>query len=271
MKNLANHLLLFDAECPVCDTYSRILVKRGIIENDNRKSYQQELGNAACPIVNRQRAVNEIALINLTTGEVSYGAESIFKIYSGSWPILGTLAHVAPLMWALNKIYAFLSYNLRVIIPPTKAFYCIQPVFKLHYRIAYLFVTWFITSIIITKYAALLSNIIPIGSDVREYAICGGQILFQAIVANFVAKGKRWEYLANMMTISFAGALLLGLMLIAANWLGANLPFYLFYFMGVAGLMFLEHIRRSKILRIGWWLTASWVTYRLLILLLILN
>jgi hypothetical protein len=46
---------------------------------------------------------------------------------------------------------------------------------------------------------------------------------------------------------------------------------YTLYFMAVAGLMFLEHIRRTKLLGLGWVLTITWVTYRIVLLLLILN
>ncbi|WP_432328601.1 hypothetical protein ACRQ5D_07165 [Mucilaginibacter sp. P25] len=41
--------------------------------------------------------------------------------------------------------------------------------------------------------------------------------------------------------------------------------------MAVAGLMLLEHIRRTKLLGLGWVLTVTWVTYRIVLLLLILN
>jgi predicted DCC family thiol-disulfide oxidoreductase YuxK len=270
MKTLAKHLLLFDAECPICDAYSRAVVKSGLISNDGRKAYQQELDAQTCPFIDRQRAVDQIALINLETGEVCYGAESILRLYAAEYPLFSKVLTFGPLMWILNKLYAFLSFNRRVIIPPTAQFYNLQPTLKLHYRIAYLIVTWFITSVILTKYAGLLADVVPVGGSLREYFICGGQIIFQGIVVSFIAKKKRWDYLGNMMTISFAGALLLGLMLIAANWIGNSPILYLCYFICVAGLMFLEHIRRGKLLQIGWWLTISWVFYRILILLLIL-
>jgi hypothetical protein len=270
MKTLANHLLLFDAECPICEAYSRTVVKSGLISNDGRKAYQQELDAQACPLIDRQRAVDQIALVNLETGEVSYGAESILRLYAAEYPLFSKVLTLGPLMWILNKLYAFLSFNRRVIMPPTSRLYGLQPALKLHYRIAYLIFTWFITSIILTKYAALLADVVPVGGSLREYFICGGQILFQGIVVSFIAKQKKWDYLGNMMTISFAGALLLGLMLIAANWMGDNAILYLCYFIGIAGLMLLEHIRRSKLLQVGWWLTVSWVFYRVFILLLIL-
>ncbi len=270
MKTLANHLLLFDAECPICDAYSRAVVKSGLINNDGRKAYQHELDAQTCPLVDRQRAVDQIVLVNLETGEVSYGAESILKLYAAEYPLISKTLTFRPLMWVLNKLYAFLSFNRRVIIPPTGRLYGLQPALKIHYRVAYLIFTWFLTAIILTKYAAVLADVLPVGGSLREYFICGGQIIFQAIVISYIAKQKKWDYLGNMMTISFAGTLLLGVMLIAANWIGNNPILYLCYFICVAGLMFLEHIRRSKLLKIGWWLTVSWVFYRVLVLLLIL-
>jgi hypothetical protein len=73
-----------------------------------------------------------------------------------------------------------------------------------------------------------------------------------------------------MMTISFGGALLLLPMLFLAGLIGQQPIVYAGYFMLVAGLMFLEHIRRSKLLKIGWTLTISWAIYRAIILLVIL-
>jgi len=270
MKTLANHLLLFDAECPICEAYSRAVVKSGLINNGGRKAYQQELNVQSCPMIDRQRAVDQIALVNLETGEVSYGAESILRLYAAEYPLFSKMLTFRPLMWILNKLYAFLSFNRRVIIPPTREAYNLQPALKLHYRVAYLVFTWFVTAFILTKYAALLADVVPVGDSLREYFICGGQIIFQGIIISFIAKQKKWAYLGNMMTISFAGALLLGVMLLLTPIMGNNPILYLGYFMAVAGLMFLEHIRRSKLLQIGWWLTVSWAVYRLLILIIIL-
>lgn len=42
------------------------------------------------------------------------------------------------------------------------------------------------------------------------------------------------------------------------------------WFLVVAGLMLLEHIRRTRLLGLDWTLSISWALYRLLVLLLIL-
>lgn len=172
----------------------------------------------------------------------------------------------------MSKVYAFVSYNRKVIIPAeiTEDSFAIQPTFKLRYRIAYLIFTWFMASFILTHYVGLLKELMPVGSTYREYFICGGQIGFQAIVVSIMAWDKKWEYLGNMMTISFAGSLLLVPALLMAKFLVLPALFYAAYFMGVAGIMFLEHFRRMGILKLGYIPTLTWVLYRIVVLLLIL-
>ena len=270
MKTLKNHLILFDEECPMCRMYTNVIVSTGLLEREGRSAYQ-ELSPQACPMVDRQRAANEIALVNQETGEVSYGIESLFKIFAQVMPFFGPLLRFQPFIWLMSKVYAFIAYNRRVIVPPpAKAdAFKYQPTFKLHYRIAYLVFTWFVTAYILSHYTGLMKDLLPAGDAYREYLICGGQIIFQGVIITFLDKQKIWAYLGNMMTISFAGALLLLPPMLPAVWFELDPVFYLIWFMAVAGLMLLEHIRRSSLLRIGWTLTITWVLYRIAVLLVI--
>lgn len=71
-----------------------------------------------------------------------------------------------------------------------------------------------------------------------------------------------------MMTISLVGAIALGLFLVMGKLLALESPFvYLGFFGAVVFCMLLEHLRRTRILALGNWLTASWILYRLVILL----
>jgi predicted DCC family thiol-disulfide oxidoreductase YuxK len=271
MKTLKNHIILYDADCPMCKLYTNAFIKTGMLDVNGRVAYQQ-MPEAVCLYVDRQRAVNEIALVDTKTGEVNYGIRSLFKVIANSFPIFRALFSFGPFIWLMSKVYAFISYNRRVIIPADiDKTGGIQPAFKLKYRIAYLAFTWFVVGFILTSYAQLLTGFVPLGNSYREYFICGGQIIFQGIIISIYAPVKRWDYLGNMMTISFAGALLLTPMMIVPHFLRVLPIIYPLYFMGVAGLMFLEHIRRTKLLHLGWLLTISWVIYRIIILVLILK
>jgi predicted DCC family thiol-disulfide oxidoreductase YuxK len=272
MKTLKNHVVLFDAECPMCNMYTKAFVKTGMLDSNGRSAYQH-VPESTCPVYDRQRAVNEIALVDLKSGEVTYGIKSLFKIIGNAWPVFAPLFTFKPFVWLMSKIYAFVSYNRRVIIPPTKGEgnFAYQPTFKKHYRIAYLLFTWFFTGFILTAYAHLLAGLVPLGNAYREYMICGGQIIFQGLVICAFERKEAWTYLGNMMTISFAGSLLLLIPLAVSHWFKLGAEVYILCFMGVAGLMLLEHIRRTKLLNLGNTLTITWVTYRIIILVLILN
>ena len=76
------------------------------------------------------------------------------------------------------------------------------------------------------------------------------------------ASKKTWDYLGNMMTISLAGSLLL----IPAILIHPSKNIATGYFLTVAALMLLEHIRRTKLLNLGWLPTITWIAYRALIL-----
>ncbi|MEO6977722.1 MAG: DCC1-like thiol-disulfide oxidoreductase family protein [Mucilaginibacter sp.] len=271
MKTLENHMILFDGECPMCNAYTNAFVKTGMLGANGRAAYQNGMDNV-CPLIDKQRAVNEIALVNIENGEVTYGVKTIFKILANAWPLFAPLFAFKPFVWLMSKVYAFISYNRRVIIPAghNALDFAYQPTFKKHYRIAYLLFTWFFTGLILTNYARLLAPAIPAGGTYREYFICGGQIIYQGIIVRFYQKRSFWSYLGNMMTISFAGSLLLLIPLALNNWFHLQPLFFNLYFMAVAGLMFLEHIRRTKLLNLGWTMTITWAVYRMILLAVIL-
>jgi hypothetical protein len=249
--------------------YTQLFVKTGMLNQGGRFSYQK-MPAEVCPVVDRKRAVNEIALVNTQNGEVTYGIKSLFKVIGYSMPVFKTLFNFAPFLWLMEKLYAFISYNRKVIIPAAIKTPGLQPDFKLTYRIAYLLFTWLVTAYILTHYAALLTDFVPLGGAYREYLICGGQIAFQGLIIFFYRKEKFWDYLGNMMTISCAGALLLFIGLSIAQLISLPGICYLIYFMMIAGLMLLEHLRRSKLLQLGLFLSITWVVYRLMVLGLIL-
>ncbi|WP_345955185.1 DCC1-like thiol-disulfide oxidoreductase family protein [Mucilaginibacter sp. PAMB04168] len=269
MKTLQNHIILYDAECPMCKAYTRAFTQTGMLNADGRASYQQ-MPEVACPVVDRQRAVNEIALVNTQTGEVTYGVDSVFKVLGHAFPVFMPLFAFGPFVWLMRKVYAFISYNRRVIIPaPHKGEQGLQPTFRLSYRLLYLLFSWLVVGFILTIYTHRLTGLVPLGNVYREYMICGGQIIFQGLIVSLYMPAKRWDYLGNMMTISLAGALLLLPVLWIGKWLAFSAWLYTAGFMGVAGLMLLEHIRRTQLLQLGWLLTITWVVYRLLVLFLI--
>lgn len=270
MKTLHNHIILYDAECPMCNLYTGAFVRNGLL--DNREAYQQYAG-AACPNLDWQRAVNEIALVNQATGEVTYGVESLLKVCGNAMPVLGPLFRWKPFLWLASKAYAFISYNRRVIIPAriSENQFGYQPSFNVKYRIAWLVFAWLITSCILETYPWVLGANLSHEMIGREFAIGAGHILIQSFVLTLYQKSKAWDYLGNLMTISLAGSLVLFLLTTICLWL--NLSWYIGWtgVLLIPVLMVREHIRRSRLLGIGYWPTVTWILYSIIIVAVLLN
>jgi len=216
-----------------------------MMDEQNRSSYQQA-PQEVCPLVDMQRAVNEMALVNKTTGEVSYGIKSLFIIMGDAFPALRPLFSFAPFVWLMGKIYFFISFNRRVIVPPNNKenHFSIQPSFRLDYRIAYIIFTGFIAAFILSRYLIL---IFPSYSPYIAYLIIGAAIFIQALIAIIGAPKKTGNYLGNLATILFAGTLLLLPVMLAAHWVVFSSIFYKIYLLGVIILILAEYIRRIRI------------------------
>lgn len=269
MSTLKDHTLLYDADCPLCRIYTGAFVKYGWLDQQGRQSFQQVSETWAITI-NEERAQSEIALVNRTTNEVSYGIDALFHILTSKMPGLTPLFAAKWFRWIIQHLYFFISYNRKVIaaVKPTpgtlRAF---VPAYNLKYRATYLLFAWLFTSIILNNYAVLMAGILPVGNIYREFLVCGGQMIFQGVIISVINKEKRIDYLGNMMTVSLMGALLL-LPAFPLHSLFPGIPAsgFIIYFLLIAGFMLLEHVRRVGLLGLGLSLSISWIIYRLIVL-----
>ena len=270
MKTLEDHTILYDDECPMCSKYTQAFVKTGMLDNNGRHAFTEAY---ACnlPHVDWNRARNEIAVINKRDNTVQYGVDGLLDIlaYNAAW--LRPLFSLKPIQFLVRRLYFFISYNRKVIAPGkiVEGRNVCTPDLNYGYRWAYILFAWLVTSTTLVYYSMLLTPLIPQTNFIREFLICGGQIVVQGVVILFVKKKQCVHYLGNMMTISLGGALLLTPMLFISLWVHSNI-FFLMYFMAIVALMFLEHMRRVKLLELPFFISATWVLYRLLVLLIIL-
>ena len=269
MKILKNYTLIYDNQCPLCQTYTKVFVATGILDKTGRQAFQ-EISNETCILIDKKRACNEIALINNDTGEVIYGIDSILKILTAMFPYLKNVFFSRPVYWFLKKLYSFISFNRKVIMPSKKVIDTCTPDFNYKYRIVYLFFTWVISAFILTNYIKTLQPLNQNTSFEKELILIGGQMLFQSIVLHKLTKEKIVQYLGNMMTISFAGAIILSIISkLGVLFIIKDLNFYLIVYITIVFLMFYEHIRRVKILEISTLSNYSWLTYQAIHLLII--
>jgi len=262
MKTLKNHTLIYDNECPMCNIYSKGFLKAGMLDENGREAFT-ELSFKNKNLIDFNRAKNEIALVDHTKNEVIYGLDSLLLIIGTSFPLLEKIARIKPLYWFFKKLYSFVSYNRKQIIP-SKIDYTAQscvPDFNLKYRLAYIGFVVLSSSYVLSIFTSKSGlDINP--NFTREFAICLGQIFWQTLFLRVYLKEKLWDYLGNMMTVSLIGTLLL----IPGLFLNLNSISSVTYFGIVVFIMFLEHLRRCKILQLNLLPTISWMIFRMTVL-----
>ncbi|WP_027380662.1 DCC1-like thiol-disulfide oxidoreductase family protein [Chryseobacterium daeguense] len=268
MKTLKNHTLIYDNECPMCKIYSKGFIKAGMLDTNGREAFT-ELTASNKNIIDFQRAKNEIALVDNEKNKVIYGLDSLLLIIGNSFPTLEKIARIKPLYWFFKKLYYFVSYNRKQIIPSAKDYQNIDnsctPDFNLKYRLFYITFVIFFSSFILSLFTSKL-GLFSGQNFAREFAVCLGQIAWQTLFLKSYVKEKMWNYLGNMMTVSLIGTILL----IPALFLNGSLNFNILYFGIVVFIMFLEHLRRCRILQLNFLPTLSWMIYRILVLTLLM-
>lgn len=266
MKTLKNHTLIYDNECPMCEMYSKGFTKYGMLDENGREAFT-EISVRNKDLVDFHRAKNEIALVDHDKNRVVYGLDSLLLIIGSSFPLLERIARIQPLYWFFKKVYSFVSYNRKQIIPSKKdntEQSCV-PDFNLKYRLIYIAFVMFFSAYALSLYSGKLGgNVTP--NFLRELAVCLGQVLWQTLFLQRYLKDKIWDYLGNMMTVSLIGTLLL----IPALFVNITPFFHFIYFGIVVIIMFLEHLRRCRILKLNYIPSISWILFRVTALVIII-
>ncbi|MFK7832974.1 MAG: DCC1-like thiol-disulfide oxidoreductase family protein [Winogradskyella sp.] len=272
MKTLQNQTLLYDNDCPLCNVYTSAFIKAKILDQNGRKAYS-DLDRNDQQFVDLKRATNEIALMNTKNKTVIYGIDSMLKVIGHAVPWIGFVGNLKPIKFGLKKLYSFISYNRKVIIPSkeykTETLQCV-PDFSYKYRTLYILFATLVTSIVLFKFSKTIS-VIPESNFLRECLIAMGQIGFQTVCISKLNIQKKVNYMGHLMTISLMGSLILIPALVMHSLI--NLPdLALLGWFGITVTMMLyEHIRRIKLLELPTYLSATWVLYRVLVLILILS
>lgn len=272
MKTLENQTLLYDEDCPLCSVYTTSFIKSGMLDQNGRKPYCQ-LAPEDQSFVDIKRATNEIALVDNKNKTVIYGIDSLLKVIGFSFPWMEKVGTTKPIHLFLKKLYSFISYNRKVIIP-SKAkeenkLQC-TPDFSYKYRLIYIGISIIITTFTLFNYSNLIPDV-PKSSFSREFLVAFGQIIFQIIFLLKLDKRTIINYVGNLMTVSFLGSIMLMPMLVLNQLINLPITLVLIWFRITVLIMFKEHLRRIKILNLPFYLCFTWGLYRIIALLLILN
>lgn len=272
MKTLTNQTLLYDEECPLCQAYTAAFVKTGMLDDNGRKAFCK-LSETELEFVDARKAANEIALIDRDKKTVIYGIDSLLKIIGNSFPWIEKTGHCKPVHFGLRKSYSFISYNRKVIIPDnekrSQELKCI-PDFNITYRIAYILFSILITAFVLFEFTKMIPSL-PKANFSREIMLAGGQLLFQGLFLMTYNRKKILNYFGNLMTVSMMGVLMLLPLILLKNTIYFPITLVYSWFGIVVLIMFKEHWRRVKLLELPYRLCITWLVYRIIAFLLILN
>lgn len=266
---LNEHYLLYDENCPLCSWYTRIFVKFGFIQGESRLSYQKAVQNDQFTF-DRERAKSEIAYLS-GDNDPLYGIDSMLQVIGRKAPVIKAIGRFFIVYWFLQLLYRFISFNRKIIAPTTCETECsCTPQFSPFWRIVFIAFCGLMTYLLVGSYFNLeLSTYLYNDHFSYEFALFIGQLAFQFVVFKLLKQKDVFTYLGHVALISLLGALALGGAEIILSILqsfnvesGLLAPFF---FGVVVCLMFVEHIRRVKLLGLSSWLTVSLILFRILI------
>ncbi|MBL7811870.1 MAG: hypothetical protein JNL57_06565 [Bacteroidetes bacterium] len=268
---MKNHIIIYDADCPLCRWYTGAFVKHGLLPADGREPYQH-CGPNTRQVVDMARARNEIALLNKETGEVTYGYRSLSLILQQRWKWIRTATTHRILAPCISGLYSFISYNRKVMAPASGNGSYLECIPDRHwgYRIFFMAMCLLLVNAVVGAYfeyhlAAFGHHFIPF----REGVFFIAQLLFQFIAMRLLRQQNAYDYLAHVGIVSALGAIGLGIfgtVLQVMTELHLQTGFLPGAGLGAVMLwMFLEHKRRVDLLGLSPALSYTWLLFRICI------
>jgi len=260
--------LLIDQDCPMCQAYGSAFTKYRLIDSATVTPYQTAHPNFTAAI-DMDRAKNEIALYCTKTNKTKYGIDAMIEIVSQPKGIFRKILSIKPVHSGLIVLYRFVSFNRKVIAPAATIpnLRSCTPSVNLLYNWSFILFCALITGYILNHFALQINRTFAMNHDPWPiYLICFGQIIWQSVAVLMVNRKKYLAYLGNMSTVSLSGGLLLAPALIIFHILNLPIAYLLIAFTMVIGLMLIEHIRRCRLIGLPFFVSISWILYRVAVL-----
>ncbi len=244
MKTLENQTLLYDEDCPLCLVYTSGFIKAGMLDKNGKKPYCQ-LSDEEQNFIDVKRASNEIALVDNENKTVIYGIDSLLKVIGFSFPWMEKIGNLKPIKFFLKKIYSFISYNRKVIIPSKIKkeikLQCV-PNFNYKYRILYILFAIVTSSLLINKFD---------DNFIFSKTLLFTTVLFliQNILILKFSREIVINYLGNFATSILLGSFLLLPIIILKSFLNLPETIYQIYFYFIISITIIDIIRRIKIIK----------------------
>lgn len=256
----------------MCKVYGNTFQALKWVDEDTLAPYQTIDADHAAHI-DMARAKNEIALFDIDAKKTVYGLSAFLKILGHNRPLVDRVLNAPIIHPFLEKLYAFISYNRKVMYPTVRleGERDCTPDVHLTYRWAWIILVAIVTGLILNSLIFQVNAHFGLAHNwTREFVVCFGQIAWQGAAVLIMKKEQALDYLGNMSTVSFLGGIALFPLVLSRFFMPIDPLWIAFYFMIVVTFMFFEHVRRCKMLGLPFLMTISWVTYRTIVLAIIL-
>ena len=244
MKTLENQTLLYDEDCPLCRVYTSGFIKAGMLDENGKKPYCQ-LSDEEQNFIDVKRASNEIALVDNENKTVIYGIDSLLKVIGFSFPWMEKIGNLKPIKFILKKLYSFISYNRKVIIPSKIKkeikLQCV-PDFNFKYRILYIMFAVVSSSLLLNKFNDNLTIL-------KTILFTTVLILIQSIILFKLSKKIMLSYIGNFTTSILFGTLLLLPIIVLKSFINIPENTFHFYFCFIISITIIDIVRRIQIIK----------------------
>lgn len=269
---ISNHKLIIDKNCPMCNVYGRCFVKFKLLDESSIQHYQT-IDQRVFDKIDKERAKSEVAFVDPVSGDIKYGVNAFLHILSHKSSFLRWLFGLKLVHFLALKLYRFISFNRHVmsgvgIVQDDRD--CTPEAHNM-YRWLYIFLGAVITGLVLNSFAISIDRELMVGHNSwREFLVCFGQIGWQFLFLTWLDKSKRLDYLGNMTTVSVIGGGLLLIVLLLDSFFILSLIQLLVSSAMIVSYMLLIHIKRSKKMGLSILTSVSWVSFRTVVLVLIL-
>lgn len=263
-------ILIYDVHCPLCVWYTNQFVRFNLLQENERLPFHEAVNRSDLKF-DTEKAQNKIAYIQPESGKVIYGIDSLLSILGKRFRWIAWIGKLPVIHWLLSILYAFISYNRKVIIPVScDVVGSCAPSRNWFWRIVFVVVIGLGLSVSVTHYFTVHLGAYFIGNPVYgDLFYFFGQFAFQGLVFWMFKQRNFYDYIGQIAFVSFLGGLLLGffdLGLVFFDELGFETELLVGVCYGIVYLfMVYEHARRTKLLGFSKILTISWIVYRLLL------
>jgi predicted DCC family thiol-disulfide oxidoreductase YuxK len=242
-------ILLYDDYCPLCNWYSGLFVKFGLLQPANRVAFSKA-DLSVRTAIDIERGKDEIPLFDPATHQTLYGIDALLEILGQKMPFIRRVGNVKPIKWLLTKLYKLISYNRKVIVarkcgPGT--FDC-SPVFNIFYRVIFLVLFLLFNSLMLFPLHAHLFQQLSF-YHLKDSELETGHLIFvgvNCIIATFLNRRMAIEYLGQVNILAIISILLSSCLMLFTFFLPAPVWIILVFLAGITLIIIKEYFRRMK-------------------------